>query len=289
MLVSFLLKSSRPGFWSTSVWFYLLTVAQIPVWNSWRFWLGVAYFTFPFGLLLYGWNDLGDRATDRLNPRKDSYLYGARGSEYELARLPYIIAAVQIPFVALFCTLVGIVPGLLWFAALLLANYLYNNPPFRFKSRPGLEMLNQSGYLLVFLLGTWLNRAPALPWQTYFFGALFAMHSHLFGQVMDIDPDRESGRRTTAVALEAIPAKWLLVAMLAFESGFVWYWFRSIEVSGFLALATLYFLADVAIVFRDRAYPLPLLHLFALSLNFVMFGSMGWIWRTGCLSHLIHS
>ena len=73
---AFVLKASRPGFWSTSVWFYLLTVAQQPVltsWTFWTFWLGVVYFSFHFGLLLYGWNDFGDRTTDRINPRKGNY------------------------------------------------------------------------------------------------------------------------------------------------------------------------------------------------------------------------
>jgi 4-hydroxybenzoate polyprenyltransferase len=31
----------------------------------------------------------------------------------------------------------------------------------------------------------------------FVFGALFAMHSHLFGQIMDVAPDRLAGRRTT--------------------------------------------------------------------------------------------
>jgi 4-hydroxybenzoate polyprenyltransferase len=264
----------------------VLTVAREPVWESWRFWLGVLYFTFPFGLLLYGWNDLGDRATDRLNPRKDSYLYGARGDDAQLARLPWVIAAVQVPFVVALCVLIGPWRALPWFGALLLVNYLYNDRPFRFKGRPGLELLNQAGYLLVFILGSWLNGVRQLPWQTFLFGALFAMHSHLFGQVMDVEPDRAAGRRTTAVVLGVLPAKWLLVGMLTFESAFVWHWFRSAPVSVFLGLAALYFAADAAILFRKRPYPPALLRLFALGLNAATIGSMGWVWASGALSRL---
>jgi len=36
-------------------------------------------------------------------------------------------------------------------------------------------------------------------------GAMFAMHSHLSGKVMDIKPDQKSGRKTMAVVLERIP------------------------------------------------------------------------------------
>jgi 4-hydroxybenzoate polyprenyltransferase len=171
--MAFVLKASRPGFWSTAVWFYLLTAAQHPVLGSVNFWLGALYFTLPFGLLLYGWNDFGDRSTDRINPRKDSYLYGARGDDDQLSRLPLIIGLVQVPFLAAFCVVVGAAKVIPWFSALLVVNCLYNNPPFRFKSRPGLELLNQAGYLLVFLMGSWLNGVPQLPWQTFVFGAVF--------------------------------------------------------------------------------------------------------------------
>src|SRR5262245_16914416 len=54
----FILQASRPGFWLTAIWFYLLPVAQRPVWNSFDFWLGVFFVSFPFGLLIYGWNDI---------------------------------------------------------------------------------------------------------------------------------------------------------------------------------------------------------------------------------------
>ncbi|MES2461337.1 MAG: UbiA family prenyltransferase [Armatimonadota bacterium] len=284
--IAFVLKASRPGFWSTAIWFYLLTVAQKPVLGTWAFWLGVIYFSLPFGLLLYGWNDYGDRATDRINPRKGNYLYGARGNDVELARLPILIALVQIPFLAAFSVLVGADRVMPWFAVLLLVNYLYNNPPFRFKSRPGLELLNQTGYLLVFVMGSWLNGVPQLPWQTFVFGAVFAMQAHLFGQIMDIEPDRIAGRRTTAILLGVQPSKVLMILFLLFEAVLVWYYFRSTIVTGFFALAALYFLLDLSLLVRGRFYKPWELQLFALGLNAVTLGSMGWFWVTGSLSVL---
>jgi 4-hydroxybenzoate polyprenyltransferase len=32
------------------------------------------------GLLIYGWNDIVDYEADRLNPRKGTFLFGARGT-----------------------------------------------------------------------------------------------------------------------------------------------------------------------------------------------------------------
>ena len=83
----FVLQTARPGFWLTAIWFYLLPVAQQPVWDSPAFWLGVFFVSFPFGLLIYGWNDIVDRENDRRNARKGSFLFGARGTDEQLRRL----------------------------------------------------------------------------------------------------------------------------------------------------------------------------------------------------------
>ena len=55
-----LLKVARPGFWLTSIWFYLLPLGRRAVWSEWTFWLGLFYVTLPLGLLIYGLDELGD-------------------------------------------------------------------------------------------------------------------------------------------------------------------------------------------------------------------------------------
>jgi 4-hydroxybenzoate polyprenyltransferase len=283
--LSFVLKASRPGFWSTTIWFYLLPFAQWDAFSQGAFWLGLAYFTFPFGLLLYGWNDTMDRETDRLNPRKDNLLFGARGTDAQLARLPAIIALVQAPFVALFAALLG-PKVLLWFAALLLVNFLYNAPGFAFKGRPPLDLMNQVGYLLVFPLASWLGGVPQLPWQTFVWAALFAMQCHLFGQILDFHPDHRAGRRTTATVLGVRAAKYLLALFLLAESLFLLACFRNPLLAGVFALGAAAFVVDVTLIYRDQVYPLPLARLSALGLNAAAFGSMYWVWSSGCLTHL---
>src|SRR5260370_9900521 len=96
--LTFILQSSRPGLWLTTIWFYLLPLGQRHVFSSGVFWLGLAYCCLPLGLLLYGWNDYVDFETDQLNPRKGSFLFGARGSMDQLRKLPAIIVLVQAPF-----------------------------------------------------------------------------------------------------------------------------------------------------------------------------------------------
>src|SRR5580692_11521103 len=211
--LAFLVQVSRPGLWSTTSLFYLMPLGHADIFHSRIFWVGLFYVLFPLGLVLYGVNDIVDADADRFNPRKGTFLFGSLGALNQLSALRWKIVAVQIPFLALFYFLVG--PRiLLWLGILLLAVWIYNAPRFGWKSKPPFDVLIQASYLLVFVLSSWLNHAPLLPWATFLFGALFAMHSHIFGEVMDIAPDRLSGRRTTATLLGAVSSKLLMAAIL---------------------------------------------------------------------------
>ncbi len=278
-----LLKVSRPGFWLTSVWFYLLPLGQRDVFSSGAFWLGVFYVGFPLGMLIYGWNDLVDFETDRLNPRKDTFLFGARPTRAQMRRLPLAIALVQVPFVAVFVWLVGW-KALAWFAALVAATALYNGPGIGLKGRPGFDLLNQVGYLLVFVLSSWLSGVPQLPWFTFVFGALFAMHSHLFGEIMDLTPDRIAGRRTTAVALGIRPAKALMVALILAEAVLVWQCARDPWIAAALTAGACFFAADAAVLWGNRPYAPWQMRLFFLGWNAAALFSLPWIWQTATLA-----
>src|ERR1041385_9256270 len=69
----FIIKASRPGFWLTAIWFYMLPLAQRPLLRTFDFWFGVAFVSFMFGLFIYGWNDIGDVDDDRFNTRKGNF------------------------------------------------------------------------------------------------------------------------------------------------------------------------------------------------------------------------
>src|SRR2546427_128689 len=75
--IAFLVKAARPGFWLTSIWFYLVPVGGRQVLDEAEFWLGLMYVSFPLGLLIYGWNDVVDFDADRFHPRKGTYLFAA--------------------------------------------------------------------------------------------------------------------------------------------------------------------------------------------------------------------
>ena len=279
----FTIKVARPGFWTTSMWFYLLPLGQRHVFGSWTFWLGLFYVTFPLGLFIYGWNDLVDAETDRINPRKGTFLFGALADDAQLAALPARMAWVQLPFACLFVWLEG--PWALgWLAALTLSTAVYNWPPPGFKGRPPFDVLNQVGYLLVFVLSSWLNNVPQLPWATFVFGALFAMHSHLFGEIMDLEPDRISGRRTTATIIGRVRSKGLIGAALFVESVLVFAAFRDVLIAGFLMLSAGWFLLDALVLWGARPYRPAEMRFFLLGWNVAAVGSMGWVWYTATLT-----
>ncbi len=260
----------------------MLPLSQRDVFHSVAFWLGVLYVSFPMGLLLYGWNDIVDYEADRVNPRKGTFLFGARGTPEQLRRLPLRIALVQVPFAIAFSFLAG--PRmLLCFAGMIAAAGLYNWPRYGFKARPPLEILNQAGYLFVFLLSSWMNGVPLLPWAAMLFGALFAMHSHLFGEVMDLEPDRTAGRRTTATVIGRVPAKLLMAVLMLLEAGLVVSFFGAKELAGFLLVSAAWFVVDATVIWRSRPYSSSQMRFFMLAWNAIALISMPWIWSQASL------
>ena len=282
----FLLQVSRPGLWSTTALFYLMPLGHTDILHSGRLWLGLFFVLFPLGLVLYGVNDIVDAETDALNPRKGTFMFGSRGAREQLAALKWQIALVQLPFAIAFYFFIG--PRILWWYALLLvAVGIYNAPGIAWKGRPPFDVLIQASYLLIFLLSSWLNNAPQLPWQTFLFGAMFAMHSHIFGEVMDIEPDRLSGRRTTATSIGRVGAKFLIAAFLGIETALVQILFRDWVIACFLAFGALWFLIDATLLWKNRAYSPKEMRLFLWGWNAAALLGMFWNWTHSTLTHVI--
>jgi 4-hydroxybenzoate polyprenyltransferase len=281
---SFLVQVSRPGLWSTTAMFYLMPLGHWMAFRSVTFWLGLFYVLFPLGLVLYGVNDIADADADRFNPRKGTYLFGSLGAAEQLASLGWLIVWVQVPFLILFFFLVG--PRiLLWLIVLLGAVGVYNAPRFGWKGLPPLDVLIQSSYLLVFVLSSWLNCVPQLPWPTFVFGALFAMHSHVFGEVMDVAPDRLIGRRTTATAIGAVRAKWLIATILCIEIVLLWQFFQAGLVAIFLGVGVLWFVIDATFLWKNHAYKPAEMRMFMWGWNLASITAIYWDWWSAALTH----
>jgi len=278
----FWLKVSRPGLWFQTLWLYTLPTSRLPIFHSPIFWLGLLYVTFPVNFLVYGWNDIVDFENDQQNPRKDTFLFGARGSRAELARLPLPLALVQLPFFIVFIWLGGWIMATL-IVGMLVTNLLYNLPHAGWRGRHPLELINQAGYLLLLPLSVLLNETPAVSWAAVGYLVLFCTHSHLMGEIMDVIPDARANRRTTARVFGVKGTKRVVLALVIIEGLLLGFRFHDWILGGFLLAGCLWLLLDLFVLYRDRPYTRAEFRLFGLGINAAGFASMAWVWTTGTL------
>jgi len=277
------LKISRPGLWFPTVWIYLVPFGnQDLFWKSWLFWLGLFFVTFPLNYLVYGLNDYNDEQADAINDRKGNFLFGAKAPRKHLDGLLKKIILVILPFVVVFTYLSGF-KMLLLLVFMVVINILYNFKPFRIKERPPFEILIQIGYVTTAFFATELNGLEMLPWQTLTYLSLFAFQAHIAGEIMDIEPDLESGKRTTATLLKRKKSKLLMLALLLLESFLVWFWFKDFVLAMFLFVFSIWLVFDVFVYFKDKPYTLPQMKLFGYAINLSAILSMAWVLYSGTL------
>lgn len=279
------LKISRPGLWFPTIWIYLVPFSfQDEFWRAPIFWLGFVFVTFPLNYLVYGLNDYNDYRADEVNDRKGNFLFGAKSSKLQLASLPKKIALIIFPFIIGFTIISGYKMFLL-LLFMIVVNVLYNFKPFRIKERPPFEILIQVGYVVTGIFSVLLNEQPMLPWQTLVYLCLFAFQAHIAGEIMDIEPDIEAGKRTTATLLGRRKTKFLMLILLIIETYILSYWFEDYVLAGFLGVFALWLVMDVFVVFKSRPYTLPQMKLFGLAMNVSAILSMLWILYSGKLLH----
>ncbi len=272
----FWLKASRPGLWFQTLWLYLLPLITGADWRSPALWLGLVYVTWPLNVLVYGWNDRVDIDIDKLNPRKDSWLFGARGSRAQLEALMPVIAIAQVPFLIGFVWLGGPTLALI-FAGIVAVNATYNATIGGLRGRPPFDLLNPLGYLLLVQLSVELNDRPAIPALAWLYLGLFVMHAQLIGEIMDVVPDRATGRVTTATLIGIRRAKLVVVAMVLVEGLLCGVAFSDWILGGFLLAGAGWLLFDVLIYARTRSYSPREFMLAGVGMNVGGFLSMAWL------------
>lgn len=253
-------------------------------WEKPLFWVGLFFVTFPLNFLVYGLNDFNDGKADSLNPRKGNYLFGAKLSKEELIDVPWHISYVMIPFLAIFSYFGGFELFVL-LLFMVVVNILYNYKPFRIKERPPFEILIQVGYVFTALFSISLNNLEILPWQTLFYLTLFAFQAHIAGEIMDIEPDRLAGKKTTAVLIGRKKAKFLMLFLLLFEAYILKFWFDDWVLSSFLIVFALWLVLDIFIFFKDKPYTLIQMKIFGIAINVSAILSMIWVLYSGNLLH----
>ena len=279
----FWLKVSRPGLWFATVWLYMLPTGQMEeVWTSIPFWIGLFYVTFPLNFLVYGWNDMVDIETDKINPRKDSFWFGAKGTDAQLVDLWKPMLAVQLLIGPVLLYFVGW-PMLWLLLTFVVINGLYNLPKNGLRSRPPLELFCQVGYVMTALFSVYINDTEQLPLETYAYLLLFAWQSHLIGEVMDIEPDRKAGRRTTATILGMKKTKLFIIGIVAVEVLLLFFVFKTYIFGSMLLGGLVWLLLDLFFIYKTKNYSLSQMKLFGLLSNVVAIVSMSYVWYSGCL------
>ncbi|WP_246084513.1 prenyltransferase [Salinadaptatus halalkaliphilus] len=154
-----------------------------------------AYFLVPANVFLYGINDVFDREIDAANPKKDEREVRYRGQR----SVPIAVVASA----ALSLALVPLLPpgALGWVGVFLVLGAAYSAPPVRFKTTPLLDSVSNGLYIAPAGAAYVAIAGSQPPLVAVVGGWLWAMGMHTFSAIPDIEPDRETGIRTTATVL----------------------------------------------------------------------------------------
>lgn len=246
------LKISRPGLWFPTIWIYLVPFSlQNHFWENTLFWIGLLFVTFPLNYLVYGLNDYNDSQSDAINIRKGNFLFGAKSSKAQLAFVPIKIVCLILPFIIYFTVVSGFIM-LFLLLFMVFVNIIYNFKPFRIKERPPFEIAIQIGYVATALFSVELNNLPQLPWQTLLYLSLFAFQAHIAGEIMDIEPDKISNKKTTATVIGRKNTKYVMLGLLIFETYVLCFWFQDYVLGAFLASFSIWLMLDVFVFLKTN-------------------------------------
>ncbi|MGQ3410759.1 prenyltransferase [Natrinema sp. LN54] len=197
--LSYLLTLSRPRFWLYLAGPVLVGVAYAATAVGDLFAPATvalfAYFLLPANVFLYGINDIYDREIDAANPKKEDRETRYRGQRYVPAAVG-LCAALPL----LFAPLVG-TAAIPWLVAFLVLGAAYSAPPVRFKTTPLLDSVSNGLYVTPGAAAYAAVAGAQPPILAVAGGWLWAMGMHTFSAIPDIEPDRETGIRTTATVL----------------------------------------------------------------------------------------
>ena len=211
-----LVRVSRPGLIASHLWIYLLPLVLAGRSPDAAFWIGALYVTVPLGLLIYGWNDYFDADVDALSRRKGgrmAALFGPRLPASRRRRLPVLIVAAQLPFLAL-AAWAGEPWAFAWLAVVAAGNWLYNGPGPRLSRLPVVAELTATAIYLAILWLAVQVTGIAVAWPVWALAAAAVLVFQIAGAIVDLRADRRVGKRTLAVAVGERWASRVLAAVL---------------------------------------------------------------------------
>jgi 4-hydroxybenzoate polyprenyltransferase len=248
-----ILRTSRPLLWLNTAVLWVLGLLALGQAPGWRDLVMIGYFTLPFNLWLHGINDVYDFESDWLNERKGSdegallppTLHGPMLSLALLWNVPFWLFAIwhATPL------------ALALLALFLLLGWAYSAPPIRGKSRPFLDSLINTAYILPYPIALAWHRAPPELWRASLPAiiafAAGSIASHAFTSIQDIEADEAGGISTVATFLGGRGAAWfaLLFYGMAIVAATQYGWLWALLISAYPALVLWYLAAPS----RERA------------------------------------
>ncbi|KAF4705482.1 hypothetical protein FOZ63_001533, partial [Perkinsus olseni] len=202
--VNFYLKLSRPIIWIIILPYYLFPLGgRLDLLATWRFWLGLLYFTFPVSIMMFGINDMADTDVDKYNPRKAHDYFGNQASKSDLFGLwKVILVSNMIPLVIMSIITADWIFYSGYFIVALSLNILYNLKPFAFARKAPWDLpFTPVGFLILVTLACHLNQVPLPKAGPCLFYVSSTLTNHMVAELLDIDCDALGGKRTTAVVI----------------------------------------------------------------------------------------
>ena len=100
---------------------------------------------------------------------------------------------------------------------------------------------------------------------------------------MDIEPDRKSGRRTTATVIGIRATKLLIIFILSLEIALLVFVFKEIVFASMLSLGLVWLLIDLFVIYKLKTYSVAEMKLFGVLSNVMAIFTMAYVWYSGCL------
>ena len=225
-----LLRTSRPLFWLNTAVLWVLGLLVLEQPPGWADLLMIGYFTLPFNLWLHGINDVYDFESDLQNERKGTD-EGALLSRALHQPILHQTLLWNVPF-WLIALWQGNALAISLLALFLFLGWAYSAPPIRGKSRPFLDSLINSAYILPYLIVLAWHEASADIWQASLPAMLgfaaWSIASHAFTSIQDIEADRAAGISTVATFLGTQRTTWfsfffyMLAVIITLRYGWQW-------------------------------------------------------------------
>jgi 4-hydroxybenzoate polyprenyltransferase len=191
---------SRPVFWVLMCFTYAFGAVVSGAEIGYFAMAQMLSLSFPLSFYFFGINDSYDMATDRLNKRKHSRVWGAVLSEKDV---PWVKKAAFAAAFAVFALSLfsGNPMNIAIVSAFIALSYAYSAPPIRLKTRPLVDSLVNAAYFFMpFALGYSLSNSTGFMQPQFMVFALSFSAAHAIATVADREEDAQAGISTFATA-----------------------------------------------------------------------------------------